>query len=125
MKTKQITISNTIINQAISMGFDFSQFSNESTIQDIYDSLMEYFHEYYQHLPQLEDECEVINNGRSQHVSYGDWWCDGEIIDQSKHWFDSPDTKVYHSSFLMEKDGLMHNMNLYYLVGQTQFNSNL
>ena len=122
MKTNNNTISNTIISQAISLGFDFAQFTNDSTIQEVQEALIEFFNENDQLLPQLEDECEVINNGRSQHVSYGDWWCDGEIIDQSKYWHKSHDTKVYHSSFVMERDGQMVNMNLYYLVGQTDFN---
>lgn len=122
MKTTNNTISNTIISQAISLGFDFAQFTNDATMQDVQEVLTEFFNENDQLLPQVEDECEVINNGRSQHVSYGDWWCDGEIVDHSKYWHKSPETKVYHSSFVMERDGKMVNMNLYYLVGQTDFN---
>jgi hypothetical protein len=122
MKTTNNAISNTIISQAISLGFDFAQFTNDATLQEVQEALTEFFNENDQLLPQVEDECEVVNNGRSQHVSYGDWWCDGEIIDQSKYWHKSPDTKVYHSSFVMKRDGQMVNMNLYYLVGQTDFN---
>jgi hypothetical protein len=117
--------TNKIISQAISLGFDFEEISNDSTMADIQEILREFFNDNCELLPQLEDECEVINNGRSQHVSYRDWWCDGEIVDHSAHWHKSPDTKIYHSSFVMEKDGQMVNMNLYYIVGQTDFNTNI
>ena len=119
--TKQI-FKNTIINQAIALGFDFSQFDAETELQEVEQAMMDFFNENSDRLERIEDECEVTNNGRSQHVSYGDFWSDGEIVDFSAHWFDAPETKVFHSDFVMEDNGVMKNMNLYYLVGETDYN---
>lgn len=117
-------IKNTIISQAIKLGFDFEQFSNDADLQEVSQALMDFFNENSHKLPRLEDECEVTNNGRTQHVSYGDFWSDGEIVDFSANWHKSPETKVFHSDFVMEdSDGLMKNMNLYYVVGETDYNA--
>lgn len=115
---------NTIIKQAIALGFDFEQFTNDATIEEITQEMTDFFSENREKLEKIEDECEVTNNGRTQHVSYGDFWSDGEIINFSDNWEKSPETKVFHSDFVMEdKDGLMKNMQLYYLVGETEYNT--
>lgn len=86
--------------------------------------LIDFFHENIEKLERLEDECEVMSNGRTQHVSYDDYWCDGEIVDFSAHRFKSPETKIFHSDFAMEdSDGLIKAMHLYYLVGENEFNA--
>jgi hypothetical protein len=119
-----MTFNNTIITQAISLGFDFDQFSTDTTIEEIQQSLMEFFFENSDKLPTLEDECEVTSNGRSQNVNYGDYTSSGEIVHFSENWHKSPETKVFHSDFVMEDtDGLMKNMRLYYLVGETEYNT--
>lgn len=120
--TKQI-FKNTIINQAIALGFDFSQFDAETELQEVEQAMMDFFNENSDRLERIEDECEVTNHRRSQYVSYGDFWSDGEIVDFSAHWFDDPETKVFHSDFVMEDNGVMKNMNLYYLVGETDYNA--
>ena len=115
---------NTIINQAISLGFDFEQFTNDATIEEIAQEMLDFFSENSEKLERIEDECEVTNNGRTQHVSYGDFWSDGEIVDFSANWDKTPETKIFHSDFVMEdKDGLMKNMHLFYLVGETEYNA--
>lgn len=114
---------NTIIAQAITLGFDFEQFTNDTTIEEMIAVMMDFFNENYEALPQIEDECEVTSNGRGQNVSYGDFVSSGQIVDFSNHWSDSPDTKVFHSDFVMENEGLMKNMRLYYLVGETDYNA--
>ena len=117
-------IKNTIISQAIELGFDFEQFTNNTDLQEVEEALIDFFNENLENLPRIEDECELTTNGRTQHVSYGDFWSDGEIVDFSAHWHKSPETKVFHSDFAMEdNDGLMKNMNLYYLVGETDYNA--
>ena len=117
-------IKNTIISQAIDLGFDFEQFTIDADLQEVSEALVDFFNENSEKLPRLEDECEVTNNGRSQHVSYGEFWSDGEIVDFSANWHKSPETKVFHSDFVMEDaDGLMKNMHLYYLVGETDYNA--
>lgn len=114
---------NTIITQAISLGFDFEQFTDDTTVEEIAQSLMDFFSENSEALPRIEDECEVTSNGRGQNVSYGDYVSSGEIVDFRNHWADAPETKVFHSDFVMEEDGIIKNMNLYYLVGQTDYNA--
>ena len=116
-------IKNTIITQAIALGFDFEQFTDETELQEVEQAMVDFFNENSEKLERIEDECEVTTNGRTQHVSYGDFWSDGEIVDFSSNWSKSPETKVFHSDFVMEQDGVMKNMNLYYLVGETDYNA--
>ena len=116
-------IKNTIITQAIALGFDFEQFTSETELQEVEQAMIDFFNENSEKLPRLEDECEVTSNGRSQHVSYGDFWSDGEIVDFSSNWHKSPETKVFHSDFVMEHDGIMKHLYLYYLVGETEYNA--
>lgn len=116
-------IKNSIITQAISLGFDFEQFTNDADLQEVEQAIVEFFNENSEKLERIEDECEVTTNGRTQHVSYGDFWSDGEIVDFSSNWNKSPETKVFHSDFVMEQDGIIKNMNLYYIVGETDYNA--
>lgn len=116
-------MKNTIINQAISLGFDFEQFDSETTVEVITTAMMEFFFENSDKLERLEDECEVSCNGRGQHVSYGDFESSGEIVAFSENRHKAPETKVFHSDFVMEDNGVMKNMNLYYLVGETDYNA--
>lgn len=117
-------IKNTIISQAISLGFNFNGVSSDIDMHELNQLLLDFFNENAAKLPQLEDECEVTSHGRSQNVNYGDYTSSGEIVDCSAHWHKSPDTKVFHSDFVMEDtDGIMKNMNLYYLVGETDYNA--
>ena len=118
-----IFFKNTIITQAISLGFDFDHFTTDSTVDEITQSLFDFFNENSEALPQIEDECEVSSHGRSQTVSYGEYVCSGEIVDFSNNWHKSPETKVFHSDFVMEREGIMKNMRLYYLVGETDYNA--
>ena len=113
----------TIISQAISLGFDFEQFAAETELQEVEQAMLKFFKKNYNKLERLEDECEVKTGGRGQYVSYGDFCFGGEIVDFSAHWSKKPDTKVFHSHFVMEQDGVMKNMNLYCLVGETDYNT--
>jgi hypothetical protein len=114
---------NTIIAQAISLGFDFEQFTDDTTIEEMLQIMVDFFSENSEALPQLEDECEVTSHGRSQNVSYGDYTSSGEIVDFSENWHKDPSHKVFHSDFVMEDGGIMKNMRLYYLVGETDYNA--
>ena len=117
-------ITNKIISQAISLGFDFEQFDNETDLKEVSQVIYDFFNEKSDKLPTLEDECEVSNHGYSQTVSYRDYVSSGQIVSFSENWHNSPDTKVYHSDFIMvDKDGLIKNMRLYYLVGETDYNA--
>ena len=120
-------IKNTIIAQAIKLGFDFEQFTNDADLHEINEALYDFFNDNSEKLPRLEDKCEVTNNGRTQNVTYGDFSVDGEIVDFAANWHKSPETKVFHSDFIMEdeEDRLIKTMHLYYVVGETEYNINL
>lgn len=122
MKTPKIT--NALLTQAIELGFDFNQFSNTDTLQDVSEMLWDFIKENSDKLPQIEDECEVNSHGKIQSVSYGDYLISGDIVDFSQHWHKPADTKVFHSDFVFIDpiDGLAKNVNLYYLVGETEYN---
>lgn len=116
-------MKNSTIAQALSLGFSFENFSDEDNLKDVHQSMMDFFNENYEKLEQLEDRAEVNSDGRSQYVNYGDFSSSGEIVSFSENWHKAPDTKVFHSNFVMENNGLMVNMNLYYLVGETDYNA--
>lgn len=116
-------IKNSIITQAIELGFNFAQFTTDTDLQEVNEALVDFFNEKADKLPRLEDECEVISNGRTQHVSYAEYWQDGEIVDFSANWHKSPETRIFHSEFLIEDSGIIKNMHLYYLVGETEYNA--
>lgn len=114
---------NTVIAQAIELGFDFEQFPADTTIEEITSEMIDFFNENSDRLPRLEDECEVTSHGNGQNVSYNDYVCTGEIVNFSDKWGEAPETKVFHSAFIMLEGGKMCNMNLYYLVGETDYNA--
>lgn len=117
-------MKNATIQQALDLGFDFDQFTDHATIEEINVSLIEFFNESSDKLPQEEDECEVTSSGRSQNVTHENFSSSGEIVDFSLNWHKSPDTKVFHSSYIFcDKNGIYKNMNLYYLVGETDYNA--
>jgi hypothetical protein len=116
-------IKNEIISQAIELGFDFELFSDDTELNQVSQSMLDFFNENSEKLPAIEDECEVSSDGRSQSVSYGDYTSSGEIVDFSKNWHRSPETKVFHTAFVMESEGIMKNVRLYYLVGETDYNA--
>lgn len=116
-------IKNTIISQAITLGFDFSEIDESIEFSELNEKLLDFFIKNSDKLPQLEDECEVTGHCNSQNVSYGDFSSDGEIVHFSDHWQKAPETKIFHSEFLMEENGLMKKMRLFYLVGETDYNA--
>lgn len=116
-------IKNKIIAQAISLGFDFEQFDNDTDLQEVNERLWDFFNENSEKLERVEDECEVSSHSRSQYVSYRDYTSSGEIVDFSAHWYEAPETKVFHTDLVVEDDGVMKNMHLYYCVGETDYNA--
>lgn len=109
-----------IINKAIENGFTFDV---NDTIQDALIVAEEYLIE---NTEAIEIECEVDSLGRNgQRVDWSDgkgfdYWCQGEIVDFSAHYFDSPDTKVFHTTVV---DSQAQVVKLYYLVGLTSHNT--
>lgn len=122
---KSFYFQNSVIKQAIQLGFDFSQFSDHDDVQEINFALIEFFEENTNLLENLEEECAVISHGSSQHVEFMNYSCTGEILDWSKHWRESPETKIYHSDFCFidKTDGLVKYMKLFCYVGANDFNT--
>lgn len=114
-------IKNSVIVQAIDLGFDFEELATDADF-DLNETLENFFLENADKLPVIFDECEVTSHGNSQNVSYGDFSSDGEIVDFSSHWHKPADTKIFHSDFLFEQNGIIKKMKLYYIVGNTEFN---
>jgi len=112
---------NSVILQAIELGFDFSDHDFKTAVE-IEQALLDFFNEKSEELPQIEDECEVTNHGYSQSVNYEDYSCSGEICRLHDYAHKSPDTKIYHSDFIKLDDGIMKRMNLYSYVGETELN---
>ena len=122
---KSLYFQNSVIQQAIQLGFDFSQFSNHDDVQEINFALIDFFYEKADLLENLEEECDVISHGSSQHVEFMNYSCTGEILDWSKHWRQAPETKIYHSDFCFidKTDGLVKYMKLFCYVGANDFNT--
>lgn len=119
----QNLVTNTIIAQAILLGFDFSLLPASTTNEELNTELLNFFMDGTQDLETIEAECEV-NPGRQQSVIYEDYECYGEIVDFSAHWHKPAGTKVYHSDYItVDKDGKVKRMKLYYLVGETEYNT--
>lgn len=109
-----------IINKAIALGFEFTE---DETIENIRISAEEFLIE---NADAIEEECEVKSLGNhGQRVDWSDgkgfdFWSQGEIIDFSAHWYDAPETKVFHETVL-DTDGNV--VKLFYYVGETQGNA--
>lgn len=112
-------LKNSIILQAINLGFDFSDVQKEDDLDELIET---FFYENRLKLQRLEDECKVNGHGHSQSVNYGDYVCTGEIVDFSDHWHEPEGTKIFHSDFILEDEGMIKYMNLYYTIGKTDYN---
>lgn len=100
-----------------SLGFDFSQFDNETELSEIKERAIEFLQAHSSELEQDNDECEVRGNGSRQSVNYGEYWSSGEIIDWA-HYYNKGLTKVEHSDFILIKDdGTPVNMVLWCWAG--------
>lgn len=116
-------MKSSIIKQAIELGFEFSDIDEDLTIFEIRELFLhDFFNENSDKLPQIEDECEVSVHGNNQTVNYGGYTCSGEIINFREHWSKPEGEKIYHSDFVLEDDGVMKNMRLYYIQPKTEYN---
>lgn len=120
---KTITASQRTLNiiyKAISNGFEFDE---RIAIEDVRIEAEEFLIE--NEIGVIEEECEVKSLGNhGQRVDWSDgkgfdFWTQGEIVDFRSHWFDAPETKVFHSTVI---DSNANVVKLYYLVGETDHN---
>lgn len=114
------SLKNSIVLQAINLGFDFEALESN---QSLLDSLKDFFYDNADKLEQVEHECEVVDNRGSQHVSFEDFWSDGEIVNWSDHWHKPADTKIFHSNFIKEENGVVRNIKLFCYVGENEYNT--
>jgi hypothetical protein len=121
---KHLKLNNTTIQQLLDLGFDFSTLDIQTPFEDQLDSIMDFVNDKAEDLPQEEDECEINSHGSTQSVSYYNFVSSGHIVDFSDNWQKSPETKIFHSNFVFQKEnGEFSQMNLYYLVGETEYNA--
>lgn len=92
-------MKNLTIQKAIKLGFDFSQFDEETTIEDITKNVIEFFSENLDRLKVENHFCEITQNGNSHNVNYGSYSSSGYIVDWSAYWHEKKQ-KIYHSNFL-------------------------
>lgn len=62
-------IKNTIITQAIALGFDFEQFTSETELKEVEQAMVDFFNENSDKLERIEDECEVTTNGKTNRLA--------------------------------------------------------
>lgn len=119
---KQITSNQrtiNIISKAVALGYRF--FESE-TIEDTRIEAEQYL---IDNTDAIEDQCEVVSlGGHGQRVDWSDgkgydFWQQGDIVDFARHWHKEPEHKVYHNT-VIDSEGQV--VNLFYYVGQTDFN---
>jgi hypothetical protein len=116
---------NSVIQQAIKLGFDFGDYVLTDAVSDIAFDLEVFFfcHKKSELLPIMEFECEVENIGKGmQRVDFEGYSVEGEIVDFSQHSSKDPEHKIYHSAFLEIQNGLVTSIRLFCLVGETEHN---
>lgn len=97
-------MKNNTITAAIALGFDFSQFDNETELSEINTAVLQFLDDNCNKLPQEFDECEISGSGFKQYVNHGDFSSSGEIIDWLKYYHSGKRTKVEHSNYVYIKD---------------------
>ncbi|MDX1936369.1 MAG: hypothetical protein SFU21_04610 [Flavihumibacter sp.] len=106
-------MNTTTLLAAIQIGFKVDELENDVTIEELNEAMMQFLFENSDKLPKHYEEVEVENNGRDQHVSFGDFSSTGEIVKFSNYWFE-PRQKIEHSDFVhIEKDGTPINIILW------------
>jgi hypothetical protein len=108
-----------VLQKAINEGF---QFTENETLDEIRANAEIYL---VDNTEGIEEECEVKSLGsHGQRIDWSDgkgyeYWRQGEIVDFKNHWFDSPETKVFHSDII---DSEANHVRLFYFVGETDYN---
>jgi hypothetical protein len=107
IKMKTITFKTAII-----LGFDYGN-SSFDTREELEQLIVNFLNDNVEKLPKLKDFCEVHQHNHNQHVSYGNFFSSGEIVDWTSH-YNRRKHRIYHSSFLhIENDGRCYEMKLY------------
>ena len=107
-----------ILNKAIEIGFEL----NESLrLEDVKNEAISYLIE---NASGTDEECDIITGNHGQSAQWTDgkgyeFFSQGEIVDFKKHWFDTPETKVYYQNLV---DSVGNVIRLYYVVGETKYN---
>ena len=107
-----------ILNKAIEIGFELDE---SLSIKELKEKAISYLIE---NTSGTDEECDIITGNHGQSVQWTDgkgydFFSQGEIVDFTKHWFDTPGTKVYYQNLV---DSFGNIIRLYYLVGETEYN---
>ena len=107
-----------ILNKAIEFDFEIDE---SLSMEEIKEKAINYL---IANDPGTEEECPVVTGSHGQSVQWTDgkgyeFFSQGKIVDFKKHWFDTPDTKVYYQNLV---DSVGNVIRLYYVVGETKYN---
>ena len=107
-----------ILNKAIEIGFELEE---SLSMEELKEKAISYLIENDQG---TEEECDVVTGSHGQSAQWTDgkgyeFFSQGEIVDFKKHWFDTPETKVYYQNLV---DSVGNVIRLYYVVGKTKYN---
>lgn len=120
LKTNKMNRELNIIRKATENGFDIDK---QTSFEEIVIACEEYL--IGEEIDVVEEQVEVASLGNhGQRVDWSDgkgfgFWSQGEIVDFRAHWFDAPDTKVFHTT-VVDTDANV--VKMYYLVGETDHN---
>ena len=104
-----------VLKSALELGFEIDTTESFESVIESAESFIK------DHGTAERHECEVQSLGNhDQRVDFGDFWSQGEIVNFSSSWSDSPDTEVDHESFV-DNDGQL--IQLFYRVGETDYNA--
>ena len=107
-----------ILNKAIKIGFEIDESLN---MEELKEKAINYL---IANDSGTEEECPVVTGKHGQSVQWTDgkgyeFFSQGKIVDFKKHWFDTPETKVYYQNLV---DSVGNVIRLYYVVGETKYN---
>jgi len=118
MKTTNEKRTLNIFNKAIEIGFEIDE---SLSMKKLKEKAISYLIE---NTSGTEEECDIITGSHGQSVQWTDgkgyeFFSQGKIVDFKKHWFDTPETKVYYQNLV---DSVGNVIRLYYVVGETKYN---
>ena len=107
-----------ILNKAIEIGFEIDE---SLSMEELKEKAINYL---IANDSGTEEECDVITGSHGQSVYWTDgkgyeFFSQGKIVNFKKHWFDTPETKVYYQNLV---DSVGNVIRLYYVVGETKYN---
>lgn len=98
----QVNITSKTIQTAIRLGFEYAD-SKFSSKEEFENDIIDFLNENSDKIKKVEKHFCEVTGGRNQHVSFGDYWADGEIVDWS-YYYHKRKQRIYHSDFIDYKE---------------------